>query len=61
MDRKALEGHLVICHWVPRGLHLIREVHSRLTTNRRPIVIIDEQAGSIDLPEVRGDGAFDDV
>jgi voltage-gated potassium channel len=61
VDRKALEGHLVICHWAPRGLHLVREVHSRLTDNRRPIVIIDEQAGSIDLPEVKGDGAFEDV
>ena len=61
MDRRAMEGHLVICHWAPRGLQLIREVHSRLAKARRPIVIIDEHAGSIALPGVKGEGAFDDV
>ncbi len=61
MNRLAMGGHLVICHWAPRGLQLIREVHSRLAKSRRPIVIIDEHAGSIALPGVKGEGAFDDV
>ena len=56
-----MEGHLVICHWAPRGLHLIREVHSKLTTIRRPVVIVAEDAGAIDLPDAKGDGAFESV
>ncbi len=56
-----MAGHLVICHWAARGLHLIREVHSRLTTIRRPVVIVAEDADAIALPEARTDGAFDSV
>ena len=45
----------------PRGLQLIREVHSKLAATRRPIVIIDDGAEPIDLPDKQDDPAFDDV
>jgi len=61
VERIALEGHLVICHWAPRGMQLIRELHGKLTTTRRPVIIIDEHPESIVLPDAQEDPVFDQV
>ena len=61
VERMEIEGHLVICNWAPRGLQLIREVHSKLTATKRPVIIIDDGAEPIELPDKQDDPAFDDV
>ena len=61
VERITLEGNLVICHWAPRGMQLIREMHSKLTTVRRTVVIIDDHPEAIVLPDAQEDSDFDDV
>ncbi len=56
-----MDGHVVICNWAPRGLQLIRDVRGKLSATRRPVVIIDDGAEAIDLPDSQDDPAFDDV
>jgi voltage-gated potassium channel len=56
-----MEGHLVLCNWAPRGLEWIREVHSKIITEPRPIVIIHDNPDEIDLPDKQDEPAFNDV
>lgn len=56
-----MEGHLVVCNWAPRGLELIRQVHSRIIQERRPVVIIHDDPEDIQLPREGEDPAFSDV
>jgi len=56
-----MEDHLVLCNWSPRGLSWIREVHSEIVQDKRPVVIIHDDTERIDLPETQDEPAFHDV
>ena len=56
-----MEDHLVLCNWAPRGLEWIHEVHSKIITEPRPIVIIHDNPDEIDLPDKQDDPALKDV
>lgn len=53
--------HLVLCNWAPRGLEWIREVHSKIVQDKRPVVIIHDAPDEIDLPDTADEPAFTDV
>jgi voltage-gated potassium channel len=61
MSSFEMEGHLVLCNWSPRGLEWIREVHSKIIQDKRPVVIIHDEPDEIDLPEKHDEAAFGDV
>ena len=56
-----MDDHLVLCNWGPRGLAWIREVHSKIIQDKRPVVIIHDDTEQIDLPDKQDDPAFNDV
>jgi Trk K+ transport system NAD-binding subunit len=56
-----MEDHLVLCNWSERGLPWIREVHSKIIQDKRPVVIIHDRPEDIDLPDKQDDPAFNDV
>src|SRR4051794_39403133 len=56
-----MEDHLVLCNWSPRGQAWIREVHSKIIQDKRPVVIIHDDTEQIDLPDQQDDPAFNDV
>jgi Trk K+ transport system NAD-binding subunit len=56
-----MEDHLVLCNWSPRGLAWIREVHSKIIQDKRPVVIIHDDTEQIALPDQQDDAAFNDV
>ncbi len=56
-----MEDHLVLCNWSERGLPWIREVHSKIIQDKRPVVIIHDSPEGIDLPDRQDDPAFNDV
>ncbi|MFO0908434.1 MAG: NAD-binding protein [Isosphaeraceae bacterium] len=56
-----MESHLVLCNWSPRGLAWIREVHSKIVVEKRPVVIIHDDTERIDLPDAADEPAFHDV
>ena len=56
-----MDDHLVLCNWAPRALDWIREVHSKIITDPRPIVIIHDNPDEIDLPDKQDEPAFNDV
>jgi voltage-gated potassium channel len=56
-----MDDHLVLCNWAPRGLEWIREVHSKIMNELRPIVIIHDNPDEIDLPDKQDEPAFNDV
>ena len=56
-----MEDHLVLCNWSERGLPWIREVHSKIIQDKRPVVIIHDKPEMIDLPDKQDDPAFNDV
>ena len=49
------EDHLVLCNWSPRGLEWIREVHAKIITDKRPVVIIHDDPDDIELPDTQDD------
>jgi voltage-gated potassium channel len=55
------EDHLVLCNWSARGLEWIREVHAKIITDKRPVVIIHDAPDEIELPDKQDDPAFSDV
>ena len=61
MSHFEMDDHLVLCNWAPRGLEWIREVHSKIITEPRPIVIIHDNPDEIDLPDKQDEPAFNDV
>lgn len=56
-----LENHLILCNWSSRGLDWVREVHSKIIHEKRPVVIIHDETDDIDLPDKQDDPAFNDV
>jgi voltage-gated potassium channel len=56
-----MDDHLVLCNWAPRALEWIREVHGKIITEPRPIVIIHDNPDEIDLPDKVDEPAFNDV
>ncbi len=56
-----MDQHLVLCNWSSRGLEWIREVHSKIITEKRPVVIIHDDTDEIDLPDKQDEAAFSDV
>jgi Trk K+ transport system NAD-binding subunit len=56
-----MDDHLVLCNWGPRGLAWIREVHSKIIQQKRPVVIIHDETEQIILPDKQDDQAFNDV
>ncbi|CAN5744105.1 potassium channel protein [soil metagenome] len=61
MSYVNMEDHIVLCNWSPRAMQWVREVHSKIVKERRPIVIIHDSLEEIDLPEKQEDNAFNDV
>ena len=56
-----MEDHLVLCNWSSRGLEWIREVHSKIIQDKRPVVVIHDKADEINLPDQQDEAAFSDV
>jgi voltage-gated potassium channel len=56
-----MEDHLVLCNWASRGLEWVREVHSKIIQDKRPVVIIHDRPEEIDLPDTADEPAFNDV
>ena len=50
-----MEDHLILCNWSERGLPWIREVHSKIIQDKRPVVIIHDKPELIDLPDKQDD------
>jgi voltage-gated potassium channel len=42
VTKLEMSDHLVLCNWSPRALDWIREVHSGIVTDKRPVVIVHE-------------------
>jgi voltage-gated potassium channel len=56
-----MEDHLVLCNWAVRGLEWVREVHSKIVHDKRPVVIIHDRPEEIDMPDTADEPAFNDV
>ena len=56
-----MSDHLVLCHWSPRALEWIREVHSGIVTDPRPVVIVHDTPDDVVLPDTQDEAAFNDV
>jgi len=56
-----MSEHLVLCNWSPRALDWIREVHSGIVTDKRPVVIVHDTPDAVVLPDKLDDAAFNDV
>lgn len=56
-----MDNHIVLCNYAPRALDWIREVHSRIIQEKRPVVIIHDSPEEIDLPDKQDEPAFSDV
>jgi voltage-gated potassium channel len=56
-----MDEHLVLCNWAPRGLQWIREVHSKIIKDKRPVVIVHDSPDAIELPDKQDEPAFNDV
>src|SRR6187402_2461998 len=56
-----MSDHLVLCNWSPRALDWIREVHSGIVPDKRPVVIVHDTPDEVVLPDKHDDAAFNDV
>jgi voltage-gated potassium channel len=56
-----MSDHLVLCNWSPRALDWIREVHSDIVTDKRPVVIVHDTPDEVVLPDKQDEAAFNDV
>src|SRR6186997_714501 len=61
LSNLEMSGHLVLCNWSPRALDWIREVHSGIVSDKRPIVIVHDVPDEIMLPDKQDEAAFSDV
>ena len=61
MSNLEMSGHLVLCNWSPRALDWIREVHSGIVTDKRPVVIVHDTPDEVVLPDKQDEAAFSDV
>jgi len=56
-----MDEHLILCNWAPRGLTWVREVHSKIIQDKRPVVIVHDNPDDVDLPDKQDEAAFNDV
>jgi len=56
-----MSDHLVLCNWSPRALDWIREVHSGIVADLRPVVIVHDTPDEVVLPDKLDEPAFNDV
>ena len=56
-----MSDHLVLCNWSPRALDFIREVHSGIVNDTRPVVIVHDNPDEVVLPDKQDEAAFNDV
>jgi len=56
-----MSDHLVLLNWSPRALDWIREVHSGIVNDTRPVVIVHDQPDDVVLPDKQDEAAFNDV
>ena len=56
-----MSDHLVLCNWSPRALDWIREVHSGIVIDKRPVVIVHDTPDEVVLPDKQDEAAFNDV
>ncbi len=61
MSNLEMSDHLVLCNWSPRALEWIREVHSGIVTDKRPVVIVHDTPDEVALPDKQDEAAFNDV
>src|SRR5207344_2536356 len=61
VSKLEMSGHLVLCNWSPRALDWIREVHSDIVTEKRPVVIVHDTPDEVVLPDKQDEAAFNDV
>jgi voltage-gated potassium channel len=61
MSNLEMSDHLVLCNWSPRALDWIREVHSGIVTDKRPVVIVHDTPDEVVLPDKQDEAAFNDV
>jgi voltage-gated potassium channel len=61
MSNLEMSDHLVLCNWSPRALDWVREVHSGIVTEKRPVVIVHETPDEVVLPDKLDEAAFNDV
>ena len=61
MTNLEMSDHLVLCNWSSRALDWIREVHSGIVTDKRPVVIVHDVPDEVVLPDKLDDTAFNDV
>ena len=61
MPNLEMSDHLVLCNWSPRALDWIREVHSGIVTDKRPVVIVHDTPDEVVLPDKQDEAAFNDV
>ena len=56
-----MSDHLVLCNWSPRALDWIREVHSGIVIDKRPVVVVHDTLDEVVLPDKQDEAAFNDV
>jgi voltage-gated potassium channel len=56
-----MSDHLVLCNWSLRAQEWIREVHSGIVIDKRPIVIVHDTPDEVALPDKQDEPAFNDV
>lgn len=56
-----MSDHLVLCNWSPRALEWVREVHSNIVKDKRPVVIIHDNPDEVELPDKLDEPSFNDV
>ena len=61
VPKLEMSDHLVLCNWSPRALEWIREVHSGIVTDKRPVVVVHDTPDEVVLPDKQDEAAFDDV
>ena len=61
LTKVEMSGHLVLCNWSPRAPDWIREVHSDIVIDKRPVVIVHDTPDDVVLPDKQDEGAFSDV
>ena len=61
MSNLEMSDHLVLCNWSSRALDWIREVHSGIVTDKRPVVIVHDIPDEVVLPDKLDEVAFNDV
>lgn len=61
VSKLEMSDHLVLCNWSPRALEWIREVHSDIVTDKRPVVIVHDVPDEVVLPDKLDEAAFNDV